>query len=348
MQTAPDISEDVLAEVLRSEYDFDLRELQFWPHGEASYSFICSNAHRQVFLKLYDPGLPAQESGTHRFHRVLPLVRALAGLGLRVNIPIETSRGDFSSRIDGYMLVAFEYIDGSTLGEKPWTSVIYSGLGDSIGRLHRQTAAWQHLLPSSQGIAIPSQSEIDELVQQIETGSCSPRRARAKLARELLPRRRELYAHHQRLSELSAVVQSSQDGWVLCHSDLTGGNLIRSGNDVTIIDWDGVCLAPREFDLAFFSDEPFEDKYGPFLRAYAEHEIPDLSADAFIFRMYQRNIEDFVEGARFVLEQDTNDEELDHALEVALEDGVYDWRLFETGERKHREFVERWNEMTKA
>ena len=63
-----------------------------------------------------------------------------------------------------------------------------------------------------------------------------------------------------------------------------------------------------------------------------------------MLRMYHRNFEDFVEGARFVLEQDLDDTELDHPLDIVLNDGVYDWPYFSVGARKHKEFMRLWNE----
>ena len=116
-----------------------------------------------------------------------------------------------------------------------------------------------------------------------------------------------------------------------------------------IIDWEGACLAPREFDLVFFADEPYEDRFGPFLSEYARTSgVGELNVEALIFRMYQRNFEDFVEGSRFVLEQDVRDEELDHALDVVLHDSVYDWAYFSQGSRKHRDFTEIWSRQRTA
>lgn len=49
-----------------------------------------------------------------------------------------------------------------------------------------------------------------------------------------------------------------------------------------------------------------------------------------------------MEGSRFVLEQDLDDAELDHALGIILEDCVHDWPYFSHGMRKHREFLRIW------
>ena len=347
MQTRPDITQDAIAAALRDRYGLALQGLEFWPAGEASYGFIASLANGDsLFLKILDPTLATHSMAIAHLDEVLPLSLALSEAGLPVSRPVQTRTGRPYTDIDRFALVAFEYLDGETLGEKQWSADVYAQLGAAVGRLHSLTSELAEVTPPRDGTAIPSRVEIIALLDQIEAASGSDRAARRTLAEMVTPLRSEVMQYHEVMSKLSEGVQRTRADWVLCHTDLTGGNLIRGGNGtVHIIDWEGACLAPREFDLAFFADEPFEERYGIFLEEYARASgVVDLREEAFVLRMYHRNFEDFVEGSRSVLEQDLGDAELDHALDVVLDDCVNDWPFFSHGARKHGEFMEIWRE----
>ena len=347
MQTEPDIAHDSIVTAIHDHYGLELQELRFHPAGEASYGFVVSlNEGRSLFLKVLDPMLTTHTTAIAHLDEVLPLSLTLSEKGLPVSRPLQGRTGRLHAEVDRFVLVAFEYLDGPTLGEKPWSSELYGQLGTSVGRLHSLTSELNELIPPRDGTAIPSRGEIIALLDQIEAASDSPRSARRILSEVVTPLRSQVLRYHEVMSRLSEKVQETQADWVLCHTDLTGGNLIRGqGGTVHIIDWEGACLAPREFDLAFFCDEPFEERYGRFLEEYVRISgVVPLSEDAFVLRMYHRNFEDFVEGSRFVLEQDLDNAELDHALNVVLNDGVYDWPYFSAGARKHKEFMRFWNE----
>ncbi|NKB72178.1 MAG: phosphotransferase [Candidatus Latescibacteria bacterium] len=347
MQTAPNIAHETIATALRSHYDFALQNLEFWPTGEASYGFIATlDGAPPLFLKILDPTLATHHIAIAHLDRVLPLILALSEAGLPLSRPLQTGNGALHTAVNRFHLVALEYLDGATLGEKPWPAAVYPQLGRAVGRLHALTAELARYIPPRDGTSIPSRQDLETLLADIEAAANSPIKARRKLSAIVTPLRQQALDYHATMAALAAQVHETRPTWVLSHTDLTGHNLIRTKNGVVhLIDWEGACLAPREFDLAFFSDEPYEKCYGPFLEEYARTSgISDFHEAAFLLRMYHRNFEDFVEGAKFVLQQDLDVAELDHALEVLLEDGVYDWPYFAAGEKKHREFMRLWRQ----
>jgi thiamine kinase-like enzyme len=42
--------------------------------------------------------------------------------------------------------------------------------------------------------------------------------------------------------------------YILCHTDLHNWNLMQSGDDLVLIDWEGIRLAPVEADMMFVVD----------------------------------------------------------------------------------------------
>ena len=56
----------------------------------------------------------------------------------------------------------------------------------------------------------------------------------------------------ERAQELALELQSKHLEFVLCHTDIHGGNiLISDNNELYIVDWDDPILAPKERDLMF-------------------------------------------------------------------------------------------------
>lgn len=288
MQTRPEITQGSIDAALQEGYGLALQGLEFWPSGEASYGFIASlKDGDSLFLKILDPTLATHGMAIAHLDEVLPLSLALSEAGLPVSRPMESREGSLQTEIDRFILVAFEYLNGGTLGEKPWSADLYAQLGAAVGRLHSLTSELAELTPPRDGTRIPSRAEINALLDQIKAAGDSDRAARRTLAETVTPLRTQVLQYHEVMSELADKVQQTRADWVLCHTDLTGGNLIRGGDGtVHIIDWEGACLAPREFDLAFFADEPFEERYGRFLEEYAGASgVVELSERAFLLRM---------------------------------------------------------------
>jgi len=288
VQTRPEITQGSIDAALQEGYGLALQGLEFWPSGEASYGFIASlKDGDSLFLKILDPTLATHGMAIAHLDEVLPLSLALSEAGLPVSRPMESREGSLQTEIDRFILVAFEYLNGGTLGEKPWSADLYAQLGAAVGRLHSLTSELAELTPPRDGTRIPSRAEINALLDQIKAAGDSDRAARRTLAETVTPLRTQVLQYHEVMSELADKVQQTRADWVLCHTDLTGGNLIRGGDGtVHIIDWEGACLAPREFDLAFFADEPFEERYGRFLEEYAGASgVVELSERAFLLRM---------------------------------------------------------------
>ncbi|HET6821601.1 MAG TPA: hypothetical protein VFH34_03070, partial [Anaerolineales bacterium] len=92
-------------------------------------------------------------------------------------------------------------------------------------------------------------------------------------------------------------VQSQSLEFILCHTDIHGGNiLISDSEELYIVDWDNPLLAPKERDLLFIGGGidniwKSEREEAVFYEGYGETEI-DLKALAYY--RYERVIEDLV------------------------------------------------------
>lgn len=79
----------------------------------------------------------------------------------------------------------------------------------------------------------------------------------------------------------------------LCHTDLHPWNMMQSGQQLMLIDWEGLKLAPVEADMMFLVNEPFFDQ---FMNIYRKRH-PDyaVNADALQFYQGRRKLEDIWE-----------------------------------------------------
>ncbi|MDI5791191.1 phosphotransferase [Bacillus licheniformis] len=50
----------------------------------------------------------------------------------------------------------------------------------------------------------------------------------------------------------------------LCHTDVHGWNLMKTGGELILIDWEGLKLAPVEADLMFFANQPYAQEFCAF------------------------------------------------------------------------------------
>lgn len=351
MQNEPEISKDILAAAIDENWGAAVQAMQFWPIGAASYGYVVDGAgDERFFLKVLDPLVSSHRSAIEHLQRTLQLTLSLAAAGLPVCRPLPTWTDAVYAKVGRYYLVAFAYINGQMLGEDPWDSPLYGALGATVGRLHGLTQSLAGLIPARDGTAIPTRAALEELLGRIEAAAGAERPAQRALAKAVTPHRDEILTYHERLVQLHKKALAGRADWVLCHTDLTGGNLMRDADGkVFIIDWEGACLAPPEFDLAQLSHEPFEERLGIALQSYAQESgRGDLRLERFILRMYHRNFEDFVEDAAFVLDQDADEAELQNKLEVVLEDCVASWPYFAAGERQYEQYMRQWRRLAEA
>ena len=94
MKTAPEVDRDELASVLREEYDLDLLEWSFWPHGWESYGFIAADGHQRVFAKLLDPSLSSHQSGVRQCEQALPHLLAVEHVAVEAQRAVEVGDAD--------------------------------------------------------------------------------------------------------------------------------------------------------------------------------------------------------------------------------------------------------------
>jgi spectinomycin phosphotransferase len=107
-----------------------------------------------------------------------------------------------------------------------------------------------------------------------------------------------------RAESLSQKVQEQLPEFVLCHSDIHGGNvLIDESGAIYIVDWDEPIIAPKERDLMFIGggvanvwNNPREEEF--FYKGYGKTNINKI---ILAYYRHERIVEDIVEYAQALL-----------------------------------------------
>ncbi len=133
-----------------------------------------------------------------------------------------------------------------------------------------------------------------------------------------------------RSEQLSQTARTLSPQFVLCHSDIHGGNILVEDKDAFyIVDWDDPILAPKERDLMFIGggvgnvwNKPHEEKL--FYQGYGQ---TDIDWTLLTYYRYERIVEDIALYSQELLQPTRSNDRLDmykQFLSMFIPHGVVD------------------------
>ena len=181
------------------------------------------------------------------------IVELLHDAGIEQIIPpVKTLLGQSTKRIEGFTLIVYPFINGQDGFSCNLTDNQWCKLGQALRQIHEidvplsiqnqlrrevYSPKWREAVRSLY-VHIESQPAGDEIALKL-----------LKFMKENMPAIRRLV---DRAEQLSHKLQGQLSRFVLCHSDIHGGNVLINGNDTLyIVDWDDPIMAPKERDLMF-------------------------------------------------------------------------------------------------
>ena len=295
----PRLDLDSIAACLDAQYDLRVSSITFLPLGydlSAAVYKVIAEGGTAYFLKIRFG--PVDESGL-----IVPW--ALAERGIRnVLAPLQTRSGQLWCSCDECSLILYPFIAGHNamavgMGDDQWRefgstlqAVHSSGLAEELrGRLLVET------------FGLPSAVLVRRILELTHTTDFENAVAAqfAAFWRENAVRIGQMLA---RAEELGRRLQSRSFDHVLCHADIHAANiLVHDDGRISLIDWDGPMIAPRERDLLFVvgsiiarvveprEEELFFTGYGPV----------DIDPEALIYYRFERIVQDLGEIGRSVL-----------------------------------------------
>ena len=232
---------DCLRQFLLCEYGFQVKKLLPAKRGFYGETWNIQTENEKFFLKM-----DYWEHHKESFQNSLPVIRYMTDSGISF-IPkiIQTKSGCLYGRFRQGIAVVFAHIPGE-LSEEYATEQLYS----CLARVYRL---------NTEGLELETETfegRKAEVFRQLRDQPGLP----AEVTTALAEKAGDISRYMERLKRFAAACQSSKEHFHLTHGD-AGGNCIRNGAQLSIVDWDGVMLAPIERDAwIYICDEGEIDK----------------------------------------------------------------------------------------
>lgn len=288
-----------LIDCLNSKYGIAANTLTLLPLGadmNASVYKVESHDGQSYFVKL--------KHGHHSDISV-KLLALLQASGIQQIIPpIKTIDGELSHCTNDSTFIVYPFIDGQNgfccnLNDAQWVA-----LGKTLKQIHdldvpqsiidqirkeTYSSKWRDVVRSLD-VQIDNDLGGDETALKFQ--------AFMKEHREII---RRLV---NRAEALCQKIQKESQKFVLCHSDIHGGNVLIDGNGaIFIVDWDDPILAPKERDLMFIGggvanvwNDPREVEF--FYKGYGKTNI---NGTILAYYRHERIVEDIAEYGQALL-----------------------------------------------
>jgi Ser/Thr protein kinase RdoA (MazF antagonist) len=326
MKFKPPVDKPALMDCIRQAYNLPITSLQFLPQGMVGCHYIAECSGREpIFITLLNDSLMASLQ-RQRLAFTLALMDALYERGLFTAQPAlyRTTAGALSSEFQGQALVIREYIAGGNLGEAwPLPAEEMAHLGRLLAGLHSATAGLEMEVPFREQFDLPFEAVLLAGLVELEHLPQEARPGKLELREMILSRKGQLLGLLARLHELGASAAALNPPQVLVHTDMTPNNILRTPQGgLFIVDWEGVMLAPAEFDLFIFAGEGFTALLRAYLRAAG---YPELHPELFAYYLYRRNLEDIAFSMNTILQENTTADEDNFELEIIHSDCISSW-----------------------
>ena len=291
MLEKPDIPEEPIISRLQEEYDLRVSSLTFLPLGadmDTAVYRVVTDDGTAYFLKV--------RKGFEEIVVTVPLFLKSQGV-LEIIAPFETKSKQGWADFSDYKMILYPFIEGKDGFEIELSDHLLRNLGTALKAIHSAQ------LPPELKQQIPQETysaqfreSMKSFQEQVEYKTFEDPFAK-KLAEFIKTKRTEITHLIERAQELAAELQTKHLEFVLCHTDIHGGNMMISDNDeLYIVDWDAPILAPKERDLMFIGGGvdwiwKSEREEAVFYEGYGK---TDINLSILAYYRYERIIQDLV------------------------------------------------------
>lgn len=318
MLTPPDLADESIVTCLSNHYGLRVSQVTFLPLGadsNAAVYRIDTADGTTYFLKLRRGGLDPVTVDVPAWLHAQGIQRVMAAL--------PTTAQNLWVNAYGFDWLLYPFFVGNNGFEVALSPDQWVMLGETLQAIHTTVP------PADLAARLPRENfgphlrdRVRAYDRQVDTDTYDDPIA-ASLAAQWRTKHLEINALIDRAEQLGAVLRQESIEFVICHSDLHGGNvLVNSNNELVIVDWDEPILAPKERDLMFIGAGIgdtwteaaeavlFYQGYGPAavdprIIAYyrTERIVADLVAYGDQIFKVEGSVEDREDGLQKVMEQ---------------------------------------------
>jgi len=268
------LSDQRIIDCLNTDYGIKVARLIFLPIGaDMNASVYKAEADNQssYFIKL--------KHGHH--HDISATTIALlhdAGIQ-QIIPPIKNTRGQPIQHVDDFTLIVSPFIEGQDGFSRDLTDDQWVTLGKVMRQIHEIDVPPSIQRKIRREDYSPKWREaVRSLYADIESNP-STDEISSKFIAFMKDHAAVIHRLVNRAEQLGKQIQDQSPDFVLCHSDIHGGNVLIDGNYIIyMVDWDDPIMAPKERDLMFIGggvanvwNKPYEENY--FYQGYGNIEI---------------------------------------------------------------------------
>ena len=242
----PLLTDETIISGLKSGFGITVSALSFLPKGaDADASVFRAQAENAAYFIKIKRG--------HTYDISAAILGLLEGKGVQEIVPpVKTIDGKMFRYVNDYTLVVYPYVEGLDGFNRHLSDAQWVSFGKALRQVHdlkvptaiktqirheEYSPKWRNMVHSLY-TRIESQNDSDDWGQ--------------KLIKFMIAQSDTIHRLVNQSEQLSYKIKSSPDDFVLCHSDIHGGNvLLGEADSFFIVDWDDVIMAPKERDLMF-------------------------------------------------------------------------------------------------
>jgi spectinomycin phosphotransferase len=281
-----------IAAVLKEYYGIAAACIEEKVGGWSALAFLIEDKSSKYFLKVYSKKRPSVEQWIQAIDRYNPLVKWLHDntiLKNNVASPILTRLKSYKCEDEEYVYLLSEYKEGITIGENSLSHNQVNELARILGVLHSSASNIPNELKGQQ-----TREDFDiEFCNFLSSFIYRDLHTKDDAVLQVV----EPYTHYlldsiDRVRLLSNTLKCRPQQFVLCHADAHNWNIIQ-GQNMVLIDWECLKLAPQEQDLILNITESYAVQFLEEYKKYINYDNPDL--DVLEFYFLKRKLEDIWE-----------------------------------------------------
>lgn len=327
-------SDQCIIDCLKSYYGIDVVTLTFLPLGadmDASVYKAETRGQESYFVKL-------KRGHDHDISTAIMELLLYAKVQQIIS-PIKTIQGQSTQRRDNFTLIVYPFVEGQDGFSHSLTDEQWLILGKTLRQIHEidVPSSIQHCI-RHETYSPQWRESVRSLYPYLEVEPTGDEIA-VKLLCFMKKNKVTIHRLVDRAGQLGKKLHNESTKFVLCHSDIHGGNiLIDKNNNPYIVDWDAPIMAPKERDLMFIGggvgnvwNKPLEETL--FYKGYGKTEI---NRTILAYYRHERIVEDMALYCQSILFTTVKDEDklemYEHFISMFAPRGVVDI-AFETDER---------------
>ncbi len=224
--------------------------------------------------------------------------------------PIKTLDGNSIQYINDHTLIVYPFIEGQDGFSQTLTANQWQVFGSELRKLHeiKVPDAFQKQL-RHETYSAKFRDDVTALYKRLDNITATDSVA-LEFIDSLKKNSETVLKLISRAGELAKILKDTPAQFVLCHTDIHGGNVLIKDDDIYLVDWDAPMMAPKERDLMFIGggvgnvwNKPEEEVL--FYEGYGHTKI---NKNILSYYRHERIVQDISEFAECILYSESNND----------------------------------------